>query len=344
MTHTDKDHGTDENALAFAAVDLFSNPLKGEPPQWHELAAWRNGSLDEQRSAEVLSHIANNPDCFQQWLDIVEAESWVEQESGIAETSGASELLQVPAGNTPAALEASQDATNQTRLLSTLLSATVTSLKSIFQQPIPVYGGAFAAVMLALLVAPLLRTGDNVTLEQQMLRSMDAYIETGNGFIGAAPIIRSTRSLGGLFDELTSSDIERLHVQRGMQTFRNHLQTANPDAPMINETWQRFLAELSVTELDCSSATDQSHCTNFASDFALLGQWTLMNAAACQSRQIGEQMSSQYWLQQYSLLDEVRSLPGIVQSTVYSPELTTLTEQTPEALCTVVTSILSTTL
>jgi len=74
---TEPDKRTEENVLAYTALTLCGNPIQGSSPQWHELAAWREGTLSEQHALEVLSHVAYDPGCFQQWLDIVDAESWV---------------------------------------------------------------------------------------------------------------------------------------------------------------------------------------------------------------------------------------------------------------------------
>jgi hypothetical protein len=57
----------DENELVFSALYLLGNPVMGDAPGWQEITDWKRRLLSAERSAEVLSHIANNPVYFQQW-------------------------------------------------------------------------------------------------------------------------------------------------------------------------------------------------------------------------------------------------------------------------------------
>lgn len=344
MSETDHQGDTDDNRLAYAAVSLCANAPQGDSPEWHELAAWRAGTLPEPRAGEVLSHVANDPACFQQWLDIAEAEAWAAEEAltvanqSSSESAAASQTIDT--GNTAFA---PTDAARPSKNTLSLMNKVRDSLRSLFQQPLPVYGGAFAAVMLAVLLAPLLQTGNGLSLQQQLDRSMDTYIESGQGYIGTPPPSRNTRTLGGLFDDLSTRDIEQLHFQFGMHQFNEHLQQSASAQLSMSTEWQSLLANLPTESIDCSAAEDTEHCTSVAPEFQQLGQWSLMNAAACQTHSAQNQAKQveDYWPAQYTVYEQIRVLPSLTRSQVFGPLLPELPQSTPESLCPIVTSIVA---
>ena len=342
MSNPDENGEASENALAYAAIELLSNGSHGAVPQWHELAAWQSGSLAQPRSDEVLSHVANNPEYFQQWLDLAEGELWVEGALTLPSASDVDEVAPDSIIN-PTIADAARKNTDSFK--TTLLSR-LRPLQRLLKQPLPVYGSAFAAILLAVLVVPLLPTDDVLTMEQRINRSMDTYIETGSGLVGAAPVKSSTRSLGGLFDELSTSDVERQYVQNGMQRFSKQLQSSDAENNLINEAWRPLLSELNAQAPDCNKAIDQTHCAEVAVDYRLLGQWTMMNLAACQGVQSGSQrtLKPDFWSEQYELYGELRALPSISGSVLYASSLPSLAEQTPKALCQNIRAVLSATL
>ena len=238
----------DDNALAYAGVSLFANESRGEVPQWHELSAWRNGLLPEDRSAEVLSHVANDPDYFQQWLDIVEAEHWIEEQSSVDTVSQAPEL------SVQSQAASSSKQSDTTTSLGNTLNSAVRWFRSLFDQPLTVYGGALAAIMLAVLIVPLMRESEVLTLQQQVDRSLDTYIDTQAGLPTSTPAGRSTRNLGGLVDDLSPADVARQHFQYGL-----HLaaQTIGTDDSAL---WQAWSEDLQTTPLDCDAASDTGDC------------------------------------------------------------------------------------
>ena len=69
-------HDTDEQQLALATL-LLDNPEPpvGEAPTTAELWDWMHGSLSLQRAAEVETHVARDPDIFEQWRQLRQAES-----------------------------------------------------------------------------------------------------------------------------------------------------------------------------------------------------------------------------------------------------------------------------
>jgi len=358
LNHTDPDNPTDENVVAYAAVTLCGNSSKGSAPQWEELCAWREGVLDSKRSAEVLSHVANDPACFQQWLDIAEAERWVEEEAQFAEQSrSASTLTSYASKLSPSSSPVSTSTADRSPEAKSLLVRGVQALRNLFQQPLPVYGGAFVAAALAVLIVPLLRTADELSLQQQLARSTDAYmslqqqlarstdayIMAGNGITGAPPIGRSTRSLAGLFDDLSVNDVEQLHVQTGQRLFLEKLQSAQEAEQPVADAWQDWLAGLPAESVDCTRAIDPSHCEKVAEDFQLLGQWSLMNAAACNTlnNQGVKILQTDFWPEQYAIYETIRSLQTLTASSLFAAQLPAMEPPAPEALCAITNSVLA---
>ncbi len=340
MNNQPSDDNPEDNALAYAAISLCGNQTRGSAPQWHELAAWHKGTLEPARTAEVLSHVANDPDCFQQWLDLVEAESWIDEES-LSESTLSNTAID-------AASQTTEHSSTSSRRLGAASATSVfskvrTLLAGIFQQPLPVYGGAFAAVMLAVLVAPLLNTGQALTLQQQMDRSLDTYIDSGIALGGSPPVERSTRNLGGLFDELSVNDVERRYIQSGMLQFSQRLNNESTNGQPTSDQWTNLLDEIPGDSVDCNQAIDATHCINVADEFTLLGQWALMNAAACHTllSEDSQVVSAGFWSEQYKLYQSLIEQPGIAQSQVLSQQLTKLPVQSPQALCTMATAVIS---
>ena len=336
----------DDNRLAFAAVGLLGNMPKGEAPQWHELAAWRAGNLPDARAVEVLSHVANDPACFQQWLDIAEAEAWTQEEAqadsdmpeGLSENES---TIGDTVGNSDAMGSRFADRDRTITDTPSMTGKVIDSLRSIFQQPLSVYGGAFATVVVVVLLVPSLQTGDEQTLQQQLNRSLDTYIESSQGYLGNPPLPRNTRSLSGLFDDISTSDVERLQFQFGMHQFNQQLMQSSGTQVSMSDDWQVWLAALPENSVDCDTATDTAHCDAAATDFQQLGQWSLMNAAACRTSSIQGHaaLDEGFWSAQYALYDRIRDLPSVARSQLFSPLLPVLQQRDPESLCAIVASI-----
>ena len=317
----------DDHALAYAAVSLFANESRGQAPQWHELSAWRNGTLPEDRSAEILSHVANDPDCFQQWLDIVEAEQWIEQQA-IIDT-----VTRAPDASAPTSTASSGTQSDSATSLSTPLNSTMRWLRSLFDQPLAVYGGALAAITLAVLIVPLMRESEVLTLQQQMDRSLDTYIDSQAGLPTATPAGRSTRNLGGLFDDLSPADVARQHFQYGMFLAAQKIGTGD------SAQWQTWREQLQSTPPNCDAASDKGDCELIASDVSALGQWTLLNFAAC--RHGSEITQEDYWATQLDLYEQFITTGTLSSNPVFGPYLSALNEQTSEVLCAVVEPLLT---
>jgi len=295
-----------DNALAVAAISLFANDTKGAEPEWHEIHAWREGKLSAERSAEVLSYVANNPDTFQQWLDLAEAESWVDEEQ-------------------LAANESTRD-TDATKNPTGMLQGVKGWLASLVKLPLPVYGGAIAAIFMAVLVIPLMQTG-NLDPQQQLDESMMSFLDLETE-LPAAPAKLTSRSLEGMFDDLSNTDVERHQFQFGLKRFSEAL-TESRKAP-----WTDWISDLPSEPVDCTKAVDSEYCATSAPTIAALGQWTMLNYAACNtSTAKGISNDDAYWAGQSALFNQLREQPGATQSTLFSPSLDKLDASTSVAIC-----------
>ncbi|MFK7853993.1 MAG: hypothetical protein AB8B79_07770 [Granulosicoccus sp.] len=319
----------DDNALAYAAISLLGNEGRGATPEWQEISAWREGTLSEQRSAEILSHVANDPEFFQQWLDIADAEHWVEEQnmaSASASPTALNEQLAEPLSDTGKQQPRSTSHSNP-------LSDALNWIRSFFDQPLKVYGGAFAAIAVAVLIVPLLRESDAVSLQQQMDRSLDTYIAGEAGLSSSPPVARSTRNLGGLFDDLSPADVSRQHFQYGMQLVAQQLQARD------SEQWQLWSNDLASNPPECDKAVDQSHCSAATEDLTALGQWTLLNYVTCQQRSAFD--SDQYWSLQLDLYKQFTDKELLSTNLVFGPLLTPLPSQTADSLCSIVSPLIA---
>ncbi len=346
MNTDEPDDNLDDNGLAYAAISLCGNQPHGEAPQWHELTAWHEGTLAPLRSEQVLSHIANDPACFQQWLDVVEAQSWVEEEALLANTATTPDDAAQSTTNTDKASPYSSPPVRPaTPSNDSMVSKIRSLLAGLFQQPLPVYGGAFAAILVAVLVVPLLNTGQAPTLQQQMDRSMDTYIQSRSSLTGSPPAARSTRGLGGLFDELSVNDVERGYLQSGMLQFNQQLVRDNDTGQSTSEAWQALLSELSDEPVNCDQAIDSEHCVAVAEEFTQLGQWAIMNVAACQTvastATDSPLFDDEFWSDQYALYQSLIGQTTIANSQLLGQSLSVLSVQSTEALCNIASTVIS---
>ncbi len=308
MNETDND-----NAIAYAGVSLFGNKAEGPPPQWHELSAWRSGTLPKERATQILSHVANDPEHFQHLLDLVEAEQWSAEEAACAQADTV-----IDSNPSKASPSFSTDRLRQW-------------IGSIFNQPLPVYGGAVAAVLLAVLVAPMMQRADS-QLQQQLDNNLDLYRSSDLGLPGQPPMARRTRQLSGLFESLSAVEVEQAHFQHGMRLSAEALgsEAVSP--------WLAWTTDLPDEALNCKTASEIEQCKASRDDLTALGQWTLLAYTACQTR---TQTSNQtaivdadvFWQAQLSLYEQLRQRPQLTQSTLFSPLLDTPLASGSESLC-----------
>lgn len=325
----------DENALAYTGVSLLGNEAKGEPPEWHELQAWRAGTVGAERAAQILSYVANHPDYFQQWLDLVEAEQWAADEA-IA-TDEAQHTAHAPPSNPTSNDEPAKPGypDRQGSPLDRALETLTQWARTLYQQP--VYGGALTALLLAVLVVPVMLQTEQASLQQQMDRSLDTYIENTALLPGTVPPARNSRNLGGLFDELSITDVERQSFQFGLYT------AANAFTSPATASWQAWLAELPDGPVDCNSALDSAHCQMAISDHALLGQWAFLTYAVCQNANLQTNNSTDAELnlaQMANLYKQLIASDAMQSSRLFAEQRPSPENVSPEALCDVANQLL----
>jgi len=327
MTNTDN---LSDNEVAFASLQLFGNKPHGTAPDWQEIFDWHSGLLDDARAREVLSHVANNPECFQQWQDICEAEQYAEQ----ASTESAQDTTHSPtsAGRDTASRDATRDhRKNSERPAPWDLVGRLRQLtRTLGSKPLPALGGAVAATLLAILVVPKIMSPVNNNVDDMLGASFAQYRAMGVPLPQTAPPARTTRSMAGVLGDIGNDDIDALHVQYGLRSAFEELQTSDAVA------WRPWLESLPDTRVDCTLAENTERCENNANHLELFGKWTLLNTLACQNAAL---IPAEFWHQQaqtHNVLTNQKpaavSVPGNGQTSIAN---------NADAVCTAAESIMN---
>ncbi|HED32635.1 MAG TPA: hypothetical protein ENJ08_00265 [Gammaproteobacteria bacterium] len=58
-------------------------PPAGARPDLKEIQDWHSGNLDEIRTAEIRTHVARDPDCYQMWSELLACEAKIKKEQAI---------------------------------------------------------------------------------------------------------------------------------------------------------------------------------------------------------------------------------------------------------------------
>ncbi len=297
-----------DNEIAFAAMNLFANKPKGPEPDWQEIHDWHMELLDEARSEEVLSHVANNPDVFQKWRDICEAAEFLEQNP----------LENEQTSNTDAHSSSKDNskATSANPAPWDLAGWLGKGMKSIIGKPLPAIGGAVAATFLAVMIVPKLLTSPAANPGDMINASLSQYSALGAPLPQTALPARSTRSLAGVLGDLTKEDIERHQINHGLRTAFDAI---NGEQVVDNlNSWLPWQESLPESAVDCTLATDQQHCTQISADMKTLGQWALLNHLACESN---TSVSSEFVQQQSNTFSAIKKLKSLETSQLVTAEL-----------------------
>lgn len=304
-----------DNEVAFAAINLFANSPTGAEPDWLEIEDWHAGLLDEKRADEVLSHVANSPECFQKWQDICEAEAFLEQNP-----------LDAPA------------VTEQEQRISTnpapynLVGWGRKLLDSLSNNYLPAAGGAVAATLLAVLIVPKL-VGNTPSNAGDMINASLAQYSAMGAPLPQTPLLpRNTRSLMGVLADLSDEEVVKHQLNRGLQQGFSALNIS--DAAQFSP----WLESLPDADVDCSLAANTENCNNIAGDIATLGQWALVNHMGCQS---ATAMPKDFQERQANSLTTLLALPTINTSGVLQSALPTTVEDDSAALCVVSEKLIS---
>ena len=78
MTDNENNHSPEEKLAAMLGLLADDTEPNGPTPSLQEIQNWHLGKLDAQRAAEVKSHVARDPACYQMWSDLVASEKETE--------------------------------------------------------------------------------------------------------------------------------------------------------------------------------------------------------------------------------------------------------------------------
>ena len=81
---TEDSASNDERMISLLGLLANAEPAIGLKPSLAEIHAWHLGKLDATRAAEVKSHVARDPDCFQMWSELLAAEKMADIKSAPA--------------------------------------------------------------------------------------------------------------------------------------------------------------------------------------------------------------------------------------------------------------------
>jgi len=286
-----------ESQNVFIALDAMGNPTQGDAPDWSELQAYREGGLSEQRRAEVLSHIANDPEVHQQWLDLSEAEHFLANpQNQVSEQTTLSDKPtlgeRVRAWFTPAH----------------------TALAGV---------GAMAVAAIAIVPSLVQQTASSP--DGQFGLSAERYAAIAAAAPTDAPRVRPTRNLG-VISPLNGGQVEKAYVLAGLRSVVQD--TVKPQSAQ----WDLWLENTSGELPDCSQASDTSHCTSVSQDAQLLGQWTMLTWFGCRQQE-AIPADDEFWLSQGAVWSAIIESNGFNSDSPFAKELTAMGNSGNIELC-----------
>lgn len=318
-----EDDPFNDNELAYSAITLFRNQPEGPAPDWQEIADWRADKLTADRAQQVLSHVANDPECFQQWIDLCEATEFLATEDIVVQESSHDSNVEGERHST----------TRPTHSPTSFVDKLQAWLSTLFSQPLPVYGAAFGGILLAVLLAPLLRFSEQNSLEAAINRNLALYQSDAAAGITSAPLIRDTRSLGGLIGKPSDAEVERYWFRKGLLDESENL-VANDNA-----SWADWRSSLQTDTLDCAVTENPERCTTIAEDLQLTGRWTILAYHACEN--YSENNQPEFWTMQYDIYELLNKQLSREPSVVMAPVLAQYKPATPAILCEAVNALLT---
>jgi len=292
-----------DNEVAFAAINLFANKPKGPVPDLLEIHDWHMNLLDEARAEQVLGHVANNPECFQQWRDICESADYLEK-SPLADAAPKAVTVEPHSNANPAPWN-----------LAGWLSKGV---KAITSQPLPAVGGAVAATVLAVLIVPKLVNTPAANSADMINSSLAQYNALGAPLPQSPLQSSTTRSLDGVLGNWSKEYVEKQHFNHGLKQAFDSMSTAENTNRTEDElvAWKPWLESLPASKADCSLAADEQHCNNISADMTVLGQWALLNHVACST---ATTVPDDFKKHQNLILSTLKDLETINTSTLVKP-------------------------
>lgn len=271
------DHQSSKQLQALVALELSRKQPHGERPDLMEIDAWRLGNLEGQRAAEVLSYIANDPDCYAQWLELIEIQEELDDAQFVEEPLSKRE-------------KSSQEAW-WSRLLG-LLSF----------QPSPVFSGMALATIAVLILGPLMFFR-STSYTQMMDESYQLY----GGFDSAQTIALEvkpaiTKGLDDLLAGTVIPDFDRHHIRLGFSQFINRVNWSQ------YSVWRDLSKKLPNQAMSCQEVSGIEDCDQSATKLTALGEWSLMNYVACKNG--GSGVPPGFWANQSKVIDSMAKSEG----------------------------------
>ncbi len=287
-----------ESQSAYIALDAMRNPTRGDAPDWSELQAYRDGGLSESRREEVLSHIANDPEVHQQWLDLSEAAHFLANPQNQSRTQTAS----------------ANDKLSLSERFKNWLTPGYTAL-----------AGVTAMAVAAITIVPTLMQQTSFNGEGQFDLSAERYTAIAASANVDAPRVRPTRSLGQI-GPLSSAQVEKSYVLAGLRSVVQN--TVKPESAQ----WDLWLDNTPGDFPDCTQATDATYCTDVSQDAQLLGQWTMLTWFGCRQQE-DIPANDEFWQSQWTLWDGLVANNRFDSNSIFAKELTSSDNKGVLELC-----------
>lgn len=284
------------------ALDAMRNPTKGDAPDWAELQSYREGGLSEQRRKEVLSHIANDPEVHQQWLDLSEAEHWLANPQN--QTSAQASAQAASAENPESLMDRFRN----------WLTPGYTALAGV---------GAMAVAAIAIVPSLVQQTASSP--ESQFGLSAERYAAIAAAAPADAPRVRPTRNLG-VIGPLSDEQVEKAYVLAGLRSVVQS--TVKPQSAQ----WDLWLDNTPGEFPDCSQATNAGYCTDISQDAQLLGQWTMLTWFGCRQTD-AITANDEFWQSQGTVWNGLSEKNGFNSQSAFGKELTAMGNNGNLELC-----------
>ncbi len=235
----------------------------GEPPDLIEIDQWSADQIDTARGAEIASYLANDSRYFQQWLELQEAEQWLEKNT---EDESIEQPEPLQPGALPAAASHDEVEAVVPKVRSVgLVRRVVGKLSTAANVP---YIGAAVAALLVFFVLPFQFFSGGST-RYDLNDQFASYSAIG----APAPVMPWQP---GATKSLQVPPVELSAFRAGASDAIARLKSVNPDFD-----WSQWVDVLPTDEQDPCADSDDSRCGPSLADMKVLGEWSVLTHAAC---------------------------------------------------------------
>jgi len=235
----------DPSDLRLAEIALLFGRTKtqGAPPDLLELDRLIAGQIDEMRAAEIRSHIAADPACFEQWRSLLEAQQWLDEYG--------SDAAEDP-GSTVSIKPVNQGVTNVVDIIKGVVDVRWVGL-------------AAAAVFVAVVALPALQvTPFSFDDEYDRYQSLGAPVPASPWLVG------TTKQLQAPHQEL-------LAFRSGVSDAIQQIQAYQ------NSGWSNWLERLPPAENNPCASSSADDCTPVIEKMVNAGHWSVLTHATCEA-------------------------------------------------------------